>query len=98
MTLDLVLRPEALDEIADAATWYEERSAGLSAEFFRALDAAIASVRRNPLQYPAIRGDLRRVLLRRFPYSLIFTASGEEVIVLGCVHWRQDPRRWHGPR
>jgi plasmid stabilization system protein ParE len=67
----------------------------LSAEFLRALDATVASVQRNPRQYPIIRNNLRRALLRRFPYSLIFTVSEDEVVVAGCAHWRQDPRRWY---
>lgn len=70
-------------------------ASGLSAEFLRALDATLASVRRNPRQYPVIRNDLRRAPLRRFPYSLIYTASDEEIVVVGCAHWRQDPRPWY---
>lgn len=98
MTLRLVVRPEALEEISEAAAWYEGRAAGLSAEFLRALDAGLASIERNPLQYPTVRKPLRRALLRRFPYSLIFSASDEEIIVVACAHWRQDPRRWYRRR
>ena len=71
MSLRLVVRPEALDEISEATAWYDGRAAGLGAEFLRALDATVATIRRNPRQSPVIRDDLRRALLRRFPYSLI---------------------------
>jgi plasmid stabilization system protein ParE len=94
VSLRLVLRPEALDEISQAAAWYEGRATGLSAEFLRALDATLASLRRNPRQYPVVHNNLRRALLRRFPYSLIYTASDDEVVVVACAHGRQDPRRW----
>jgi plasmid stabilization system protein ParE len=94
VSLRLVLRPEALDEISQAAAWYEGRAAGLSAEFLRAVDATLASLQRNPRQYPVIHNTLRRALLRRFPYSLIYTASDDEVVVVACAHGRQDPRRW----
>lgn len=95
MSRRLVLRPEALDEISEATAWYEGRAAGLSAEFLRALDATLASVQRSPGQYPVVRADLRRALLRRFPYSIVFTASEDEVVVVACAHWRRDPRRWY---
>jgi len=90
----LVFRPAALKEIHKAAEWYEKRGPGLTAEFLRAVDAAVASVRRNPDQYPVVHKEMRRALLRRFPYSLIYTVSEEELIVLACAHWRQRPSRW----
>jgi plasmid stabilization system protein ParE len=88
----LVFRPEAVDEIEQATELYESRAAGLGAEFLRALDAA--SVLRSPDQFPPLDQRLRRVLLRRFPYSLIYSTAAEEIVVLACVHWRQHPRRW----
>jgi hypothetical protein len=94
----LVWRPEALEEVAQAAQWYEERRSGLSAEFLRMLDATTAAVKRAPLHYPVIHRTLRRALLRRFPYSLIFSVLDDEIVVLGCVHWRQSPRRWRSRR
>jgi toxin ParE1/3/4 len=90
----LVFRPEAVDEIEQATEWYESRAAGLGAEFLRALDAAAASVLRSPDQSPPLNHRLRRVLLRRFPYSLIYSTAADEIVVLACAHWRQHPRGW----
>lgn len=94
MSRRLAYRPEAEQEIFAAAEWYDERGRGLAAEFLRAFDAAAASLVRNPRQYPEVQPGLRRVLLRRFPYSLIFSVSEEEIVVFACVHWRQSPQRW----
>ena len=98
MSRRLVIRPEATEEIAEAAEWYEKRGAGLSAEFLRALDATIARVERNPLQYPRVHQEMRRALLRRFPYGVIFTVSDEEIVILACTHGKQHPRRWQRRR
>lgn len=98
MSLQLVLRPEAQEEITEAAEWYERRAPGLAAEFLRALDVTIASVLRSPLQHPIVHGQKRRALLRRFPYVLIYVATDVEVVVLGCVHTRRNPRRWQRRR
>lgn len=94
MSRTLVFRPQALEEIEAAAGWYEDRGTGLGAEFLRALDATVALILRNPLQFAAAHKQMRRALLRRFPYTLIFSASSEEVVVLACAHSRQNPRRW----
>jgi toxin ParE1/3/4 len=90
----LVFRTEALDEVTEAAEWYDLRGHGLGAEFLRSLDAAVASVRRDPNLHPPVHGEMRRALFRRFPYSLIYLASADEVVVLACAHWRQDPATW----
>ena len=90
----LVLRPEAQDEITEAAAWYEVRAPGLAAEFLRALDATVASILRNPFLHPMVHQEKRRALLRRFPYGLIYVVSDDEVIVLGCVHTHRHPDRW----
>lgn len=94
MNRRLVFRPQPLEEIDKAAEWYEDHGGNLSREFLRALDATVASVQRNPLHYPRVHKNVRRALLRRFPYSLVFVATDQEIVVLSCAHWRQDPSRW----
>ena len=90
----IVFRPEAETELAEAADWYEARGQGLGADFLRALEAAITTVQRRPTLYPIVFGTARRAVLRRFPYSLIYLARDEEIVVAACIHSRRDPRRW----
>lgn len=94
MSLGLVVRPEVEAELSEAAEWYEVRAPGLAAEFLRAVDACIASVVRNPFQYPVVHEEKRRALVRRFPYALIYVATEQEVVVLACLHGRRNPKRW----
>jgi plasmid stabilization system protein ParE len=94
MNRKLILRPEAEAELAEAVDWYETRGKGLGADFMRAVDATMATIHRSPDQYQIIRGQVRRAVLRRFPYSLIYVASEHEVIVPACFHGRRDPQRW----
>jgi plasmid stabilization system protein ParE len=94
VSLRLVVRPEVEAELIEAGEWYEVRAAGLAAEFLRAVDACIASVLRNPLQYPVVHEQKRRALVRRFPFALIYIATEEEVVVLACMRSRRNPTRW----
>ena len=94
MTRRFVVRPQAELEIAEAADWYYERARGLAAEFVRVVDAAFATIERNPLQFPLVDPPIRRAVLRRFPYSILFTADDVEIVVLSCFHSRRDPKRW----
>jgi toxin ParE1/3/4 len=90
----LTIRPEAEAELRDAALWYEEQSQGLGREFLRAFRASTAPLRRNPLLYQRVVDEARRVLLRRFPYAVIYEIHGSEVVVLACIHCARDPELW----
>jgi plasmid stabilization system protein ParE len=94
----LVVRPRAEREAAAAFEWYEGQSAGLGTEFLRAVDAALAAIQRNPAAYPAVRGPVRRHLLRRFPYGVFFVEYPSEIVVLAIVHARRHPRVWPADR
>ncbi len=86
---------ETENEILEASTWYEERGKGLGAEFLRAFEASLAAVERNPFQYAAVHREVRRAPLRRFPYTIMYTVSEGEVLVIACFHAKRDPAHWH---
>ncbi len=94
MTRRVLFRREAEAELIEAAEWYEARGPGLGSEFLRALDATIAGIERYPLANAVVFGDVRRALLRRFPYSVIYAVADEEILVLACSHGKRDPKRW----
>ena len=92
--MGLQFRPEARLDILEARAWYEERAEGLGSEFARAVDGAASGILRFPKAFPTVHGQVRKAVLRRFPYSLLFLIDGDELVVLGCFHHRRDPRTW----
>ena len=92
----LLIRPEARAEAAEAAAWYEARETGLGRDFLRTFRAATDLLRRNPQHYQTVFAEMRRVLLRRFPYGVFYEIHGSEVVVLGCLHEARDPVAWQG--
>jgi len=92
MTSRVLFRPEAENDVAEAFAWYESRSRGLGADFLRALDIAISAIRRRPLLHREIAPGKRRVLLRRFPYSVVYYIHRDELVVVACFHGRRNPR------
>ena len=94
MSRALVIEPEAEADIVAAATWYQEQSPIIGASFSRAVRSALDRVQDNPYQYQTVYDRYRRVLLRRFPYALIYTITDAGIVVLACMHGRRDPKRW----
>ena len=68
----VVFLPAAQIEATEAQDWYESEAAGLGARFRRELDYTAERLAANPFQFPVLLRDIRRALLRRFPYALFF--------------------------
>jgi plasmid stabilization system protein ParE len=92
----VVFRPEARVEALGAQSWYEARRIGLGFEFALALEAAVESAARRPSAHPVVEGQCRRVLLRRFPYAVVFQPGAESLLIVAVFHHRRDPSDWLG--
>jgi len=80
--------------LIDAQDWYESEAPGLGRRFRAEANGAIERMSANPLQFPAVVKNVRRALLRRFPYMLFFTIDGDTLLVIACFHASRNPRRW----
>ncbi len=94
MIPELIIRPEAEAEISEAFDWYEERVLGLGSNFILNLDAAFHTILRNPLLYPVLHNNIRRSLLRRFPYQVLFIYEDNRIVVLAVFHSKRNPKHW----
>jgi plasmid stabilization system protein ParE len=94
MIYQLIISPEAELDIQDAFEWYEQRSSGLGSEFVRAVDSCFALIGRNPLAYPLVYRQVRRVLIRRFPYGVMYLVEEDVITIIACFHVKRDPKQW----
>lgn len=94
MSLPVVFRLEAEAEFEEAQAWYEDRLRGLGQEFVTRVQATIDVIRRNPGQFPRIDGEVRRALVRRFPYAIFYLADPESVVIIAVFHTSRDPAIW----
>lgn len=78
MTYRLVVRRQAKADIRKAARWYESERVGLGRAFVQQIDALLARVRLNPMQYQILHQEIRRAIPRRFPYGLFYRVDGTD--------------------
>lgn len=90
----LVVRLEAEADIESAVVWYERQVRGLGARFLDALDDVQARIGGFPLHFPEVAPDVRRALLRRFPYAIYFVAQAERVVVIAVLHQHRSASTW----
>ena len=86
--------PAAAEEFEAAVAWYEERAPGLGLDFATEVRAAIRLVLTMPFAWPELETDIRRILVHRFPYSLLYCPEGNHLRVLAVVHLRRKPGYW----
>lgn len=92
--LPVRVRPEALNDLVQAWEWYEERRGGLGDEFRACVDTAIGEIAQGPFIYPCVFGSIRRRILRRFPYAILFLVEIEHIEVLAVFHSARSPQNW----
>jgi plasmid stabilization system protein ParE len=92
----ILFTQDARSDVIAAQDWYEEQSPGLGARFTDELDLTVQRIADNALQFPVVFRDVRRALVRRFPYSLLFRIETDAVIVIAFFHASRDPQTWQG--
>ena len=84
-------------ELADAVAYYDGERAGLGQEFLDELEHAIGLLQRFPQVGSSVRGRLRRLVLPRFPYYLIYRTLGAgRLRILAVAHQAREPSYWVG--
>lgn len=78
----------------EAQDWYESGISGLVRRFRNEIDILAERMSQNPRQFPVVFRNVRRALMRRFPYSLLFVAEAEILLVIACFHASRDPSQW----
>jgi toxin ParE1/3/4 len=84
----------AEEEMTEASLFYEGASEGLGSDFLDDVQHAINMIRTQPLIGRDIGDGLRRVLLSKFPFNLIYTIASNEVVITAVAHQRRRPDYW----
>lgn len=98
MSWRVVLRPEAGDDIVQAASWYDSRAEGLGAEFVEEVLRVLDALATNPLLHARrhSRKNIRWSYPDRFPYRVIYEVLEDEntVVVAAVLHAARDEKHW----
>jgi len=84
----------AYQELDDAVAWYNQQADGLGQDFLDELDRAVRRAAAFPLSCLEIDPGLRRCLLARFPYGVVYGLEGDTIVVVAVAHSHRQPRYW----
>ncbi len=93
------IHEDAEQELLEAAQWYEHRRCGLGSEFLASADEILQRLRSGIGAAPQYEltpefPEIRRIVLTRFPYVIVFESTDEGPLVLAISHARQEPKYW----
>lgn len=90
--------PEAERELLAAVDYYEDIEPGLgydlSVEIYAAIQRAVA----YPQAWPVLNGKIRRALVRRFPYGVLYSGGGDTLLIIAVMNLHREPGYWQDRR
>ena len=92
MTFDF--HPEAEAEFEEAVAFYEDHAVGLGLDFAAEVREAINRAVAMPLAWIQIEPGIRRVLVHRFPFAVLYAENNDRLFILAVMHLRREPNYW----
>ena len=86
--------PQAREELMQATAHYQDQSNDLAERFLADVAGAIDLLQQFPGIGPPITGNVRRLLLRTFPYQLVYRLEGDDIRVFAVAHLKRRPGYW----
>lgn len=90
----LAFHPEALLEFEEAIRFYKQRGRSLGQRFARAIQTTIGKIIATPDRWRVLEEDVRRCLVRVFPYALLYTIEEDHILIVAIMHGRRRPGYW----
>ena len=84
----------AEEEMTEASVFYEAATSGLGAGFLGEVGRVISILREHPELGQPVGHGLRRALLHRFPFSLIYSVEVATLVIVAVAHQRRRPDYW----
>jgi toxin ParE1/3/4 len=89
-----VFHPEALTEYSEAVQYYAAQRVEAAQTFIDAIEDAIYRVIEFLTRYLAIDDTVRRCMVRRFPYAILYTIEQDYILILAVMHCSREPGYW----
>jgi len=86
--------PDAEHELLAATAFVGERSERAAENFLSEIDDAKRQLLQFPRSGSPIGRGVRRCLLKRFPYQLIYRVKDDEIVIYAVAHHKRRPRYW----
>jgi len=92
--MNVRLLAPAQHELDEAIAWYAGQAPGLGDAFLIETLKALKLITQFPQAWQPLSPQTRRCRLNRFPYSVIYSQDGDELLVIAIAHQHRRPGYW----
>ena len=93
MTQILIL-PEAEQELREIVKFYEEKCSGLGLNFLREIESGLKAVKNLSNIWQLLKDGTRRYLVHRFPYLVVYIHNNDSIWIIAFAHCKRKPEYW----
>ena len=86
----------ARQELDAAVRYYELEYSGLGHRFREEVKKAALRIAEYPQAWSTERGEIRKCLLHKFPYKLLYSVEEDHILVIAVAHQHRKPDYWVG--
>jgi len=86
--------PDADTEFFESIEYYEQCEFGLGQDFSIEVYSAIKIISNHPTAWPIIEDDVRRCLINRFPFGILYSIEENKIYILAVMHLHRNPEYW----
>ena len=86
--------PQAQDEFISAAQFYERQAEGLGLDFIMTVRQTYVQLLDSPASGPPFGRRLRRRLVPKFPYGLLYRIEPDRIYIMAVMHLHRRPGYW----
>jgi plasmid stabilization system protein ParE len=86
--------PEAEEEFNNAIDYYENAEPGLGYDFAIEAYSTIQRIIEYPKAWPQVDKEIRRSLVQRFPFGMLYSEEGDSIFILAVMHLHKKPGYW----
>jgi hypothetical protein len=79
-------------EVDESVRWYNKKAS--LGDFLDELDRSVRLIKSHPFAATEIEPEIRRCLLHRLPFALIYGIDEETIVVIAVAHLHRRPRYW----
>lgn len=84
----------ARKEFLEARDYYDDLVFGLGKIFVTELEKSLNVIKTNPAAYPVINENIRKAVIIKFPYSILYRLEEDRIYVLAVMHQKRKPNYW----
>jgi hypothetical protein len=81
-------------EYDEAKEFYEIEQPGLGAQFEEQIRYSLLRIRQHPQAWPPERKEIRRYIVHKFPYKILYSIQNDLIVVLAFAHLHRQPDYW----